>query len=122
MLNSNLAKHYKPTGHLTIGERLFAYRGRFKFTRYIPSKPAKCGIKLSTGKSSARREKNVGERVAKDLVAPCKGSGGNITMEKPEIIEFYSWSKAGVDTTDKMLGRYTTKRSTRTWPLRVFLQ
>jgi hypothetical protein len=40
--------------------------------------------------------------------------------KKPEIIEFYKWSKAGVDTMDKMLGRYTTKRSTRRWPLAFF--
>ncbi|CAH2107935.1 unnamed protein product [Euphydryas editha] len=136
-------------------------------------------------------KKNVGERVVKDLVAPYKGSGRNITMDnyftslplakfllswnliivgtlknnkayippamaasktreqlstvfgfhekvtmcsyvpkkrkvvimlssmhheakisdsakkKPEIIEFYNWSKAEVDTMDKMLGRYT---------------
>ncbi|XP_046406298.1 piggyBac transposable element-derived protein 3-like [Ischnura elegans] len=203
MLNSNLAKHYKPTDHLTIDEQLFPYRGRTKFTQYIPSKPAKYGIKvwwicdaensypftgqIYTGKSSAGREKNVAERVVKDLVAPYKGSGRNITMDnyftslplakfllswdltivgtlkknkpyippamaasktreelstvfgfhekvtmcsyvpkrnkavimlssmhqdakigdaakkKPEIIEFYNWSKAGVDTMDKML-------------------
>lgn len=40
--------------------------------------------------------------------------------KKPEIIEFYNWSKAGVDTMDKMLGRYTTKRSTQRWPLAFF--
>jgi hypothetical protein len=97
MLNSNLAKQYKPTEHLTIDEQLFAYRGRTKFTQYIPSKPAKYGIKvwwicdaensyplagqLYTGKSSAGRERDVGERVVKDLVAPYKGSGRNITMD-----------------------------------------
>ena len=37
------------------------------------------------------------------------GDGGK---KKPEIIEFYNWSKAGADTMDKMLSRYTTKRST----------
>jgi len=220
MLNSNLAKHYKPTEYLTIDEQLYPYRGRTRFTQYIPSKPAKYGIKvwwicdaensypltgqLYTGKSSEGREKNVGERVVKDLVAPYKGSGRNITMDnyfttlplaksllswnltivgtlkknkayippamaasktreelstvfgfhekitmcsyvpkikkvvimlssmhneakisdkakkKPEIIEFYNWSKAGVDTMDKMLGRYTTKRSTQRWPLSFF--
>ena len=33
--------------------------------------------------------------------------------KKPEIIEFYNWSKAGVDKMDKMLSRYTTKRLTQ---------
>lgn len=220
MLNSNLAKHYRPTEYLTIDEQLFPYRGRTRFTQYIPSKPAKYGIKvwwigdasnsypltgqIYTGKSGEGREKNVGERVVKDLVAPYKGSGRNITMDnyfttlplaksllswnltivgtlkknkayippamtaskareelstvfgfnekitmcsyvpkkakvvimlssmhkepkisdsakkKPEMIEFYNWSKAGVDTMDKMLGRYTTKRSTQRWPLAFF--
>ncbi|XP_076267092.1 piggyBac transposable element-derived protein 4 isoform X2 [Rhynchophorus ferrugineus] len=220
MLNSNLAKHYKPTEYLTIHEQLYPYRGRTRFTQYIPSKPAKYGIKvwwicdaensypltgqLYTGKSKDGREKNVGERVVKDLVAPYRGSGRNITMDnffttlplakfllswnltivgtlkknkayippamavsktreelstvfgfhekvtlcsyvpkknkvvimlssmhheakisdsakkKPEIIEFYNRSKAGVDTMDKLLGRYTTKRSTQRWPLAFF--
>ena len=41
---------------------------------------------------------------------------GDDAKKKPEIIEFYNWSKAGVDTMDKMLGRYTTQR----WPLAFF--
>ena len=45
MLNSNLAKHYKPTEHLTIDEQHYPYRGRYKFTKYIPSKPDRYGIK-----------------------------------------------------------------------------
>lgn len=40
--------------------------------------------------------------------------------KKSEIIEFYNWSKARVDTMDKMLDRYTTKRSTLRWPLSFF--
>ena len=68
-----------------------------EFIQYIPSKPAKYGIKvwwicdaensypltgqIYTGKSSASHEKNVGERVVKDLVPPYKGSSRNITMD-----------------------------------------
>ena len=97
MLNNNLPKHYNPIEHLTIDEQLYPYRGRTKFTQYIPSKPAKYGIKvwwicdaensypltgqIYTGKSSAGREKNVGERVVKDLAAQYQGSGRNITMD-----------------------------------------
>ena len=40
---------------------------------------------------------------------------GDGVKKKPEIIEFYNWSKAGVDTMDKLLSRYTTKRSTQRW-------
>lgn len=46
MLNSNLRKYYRPTENLTVDEQLFPYRGRTKFTQYIPSKPAKYGIKV----------------------------------------------------------------------------
>ena len=45
---------------------------------------------------------------------------GDDAKKKPEIIKFYYWSKAGVDTMDKTLGRYTIKRSTRRWPLASF--
>ena len=45
---------------------------------------------------------------------------GDDAKKKPEIIEFYNWSKAGVDKMDKMLGRYTTKRLTQRWPLAFF--
>jgi len=97
MLNKNLAKNYKPTTNLTVDKQLFPYRGRTKFTQYILSKSAKYGIKvwwifdaensyplygqLYTGKSAAGRESNVGERIVKDLTAPYKGSGRNITTD-----------------------------------------
>ncbi|CAL1687546.1 unnamed protein product [Lasius platythorax] len=95
VLNSNLRKHYRPTENLTVDEQLFPYRGRTRFTQYIPSKPAKYGIKvcwicdaenwypltgiLYTGKSATRCEKNQGERVVKELAIPFKNSGRNIT-------------------------------------------
>ena len=46
MFNSNLSKMYKPTENLTIDEQLYPYRGHTKFPQYIPSKPAKYGIKI----------------------------------------------------------------------------
>nr|XP_036220162.1 piggyBac transposable element-derived protein 4-like [Bactrocera oleae] len=46
MFNLNLAQMYKPTANLTIDEQLYPYRGRTGFTQYIPSKPAKYGIKI----------------------------------------------------------------------------
>lgn len=39
---------------------------------------------------------------------------------KPEIINFYNKTKAGVDTLDKMCMTYTTGRATRRWPLCLF--
>ena len=46
MLNANLAKAYKPSANLTVDEQLFPYRGRTRFTQYMPSKPVKYGIKI----------------------------------------------------------------------------
>lgn len=221
MLNANLSKIYKPTENLTIDEQLYPFRGHTKFTQYIPSKPAKYGIKIwwicdaenayplfgiiYTGKVGNVREKNQGERVVKELVAQFKNSGRNITMDnyfttlplakhllswkltitgtlrknkpyipkemaanksreeystlfgfherniaicsyvpkkkkavillstmhsdtsvsndekkKPDMITYYNKYKAGVDTMDQMVGRYTTHRRTQRWPLAMF--
>ena len=46
MFNSNLSNMYKPTENLTIDKQLYPDRGHTKFTQYIPSKPAKYGIKI----------------------------------------------------------------------------
>lgn len=174
----------------------------------MPSKPAKYGIKfwwacdsansypqnfqLYTGKIDGNRA----ERVVKDLIAPNKNTGRNITItlakemlswklsivgtmkknkrclpiefkssrsrpilstefgfgqdvvlcsyvpkkdkavvllstfhhdalvsgpkDKPEIIHYYNNTKGSVDTTDKMLTQYTTKRKIYRWPLAIF--
>ena len=37
---------YEPTENLTIGEQLYPYHGHTKITHYIPSTPAKYGIKI----------------------------------------------------------------------------
>lgn len=37
---------YEPYENITVDEQLFPYRGKTKFTQYIPSKPAKYGIKV----------------------------------------------------------------------------
>ncbi|KAL4123045.1 hypothetical protein QTP88_015277 [Uroleucon formosanum] len=98
MLNYNLQKNYKPTENITVDEQLFPYRGHTKFTQYIPSKPAKYGIKIFwacdaanayplqgkiyTGKpQDGERQVNVGERTVLDLVATYKGSGRNVTTD-----------------------------------------
>ena len=45
---------------------------------------------------------------------------GDGVKKKLENIELYNWSKGGVDTMDKMLSRYTTKRLTQRWTLAFF--
>ncbi|CAK9816544.1 PiggyBac transposable element-derived protein 4 [Anthophora quadrimaculata] len=92
-----MTKAYKPSENLTIDEQLFRYKGRTKFTQYMPSKPAKYGIKIwwisvsenyyplsgqiYTGKSTLGREINQGEQVVKNLAGAYKGSGRNITTD-----------------------------------------
>lgn len=219
MLNANLQYNYRPSVNVTVDEQLFPFRGRTKFTQYIPSKPAKYGIKLwwvcdaatyfpltgqiYTGKINNTRDVNQGERVVKELVEQYKNSGRNVTMDnffttisladtlqswrlsmvgtmkknktclppefkassrreelstefgfgenkmicsyvpkknravvllstthfdneisdikqKPKMILFYNETKGAVDTMDKMLGQYTTKRKTYRWPLSLF--
>ena len=80
---------------ITVDEQLFPYRGRTKFTQFIPSKPAKYGIKvwwacdaktkypihgiLYTGKAEgAVREVNQGENVLLKLATPFKNTGRTI--------------------------------------------
>lgn len=98
MLNQNLQSNYKPTENITVDEQLFPYRGHTKFTQYMPSKPAKYGIKvfwacdaanayplqgkIYTGKPlDGERQVNIGERTVLDLVAKYKGSGRNVTTD-----------------------------------------
>lgn len=81
MLNDNLLKFYVPSDFVTIDEQLYGFRGRTRFTQYMPRKPAKYGIKIwrtsdaltgyplfgiiYTGKPSSGGEVNQGERLQK---------------------------------------------------------
>ncbi|XP_062409077.1 piggyBac transposable element-derived protein 4-like [Sardina pilchardus] len=87
---------YNPGPNMTVDECLVAFRGRCPFRQYIPSKPAKYGIKIwaacdaessyawnmqvYTGKSQGGApEKNQGKRVVLDMA---KGlSGHNIACD-----------------------------------------
>lgn len=97
-LNQNLKKGFTPYGTLTVDEQLYGYRGRTKFTQYMPAKPEKYGIKIFwvcdaktsyplqghiyTGKQTdGQRQTNIGERTVLDLVAPYKNTGRTITMD-----------------------------------------
>jgi len=43
---SNACKNYSPCEYLTIDEMLVSFRGRCGFRMYVPSKPAKYGLKV----------------------------------------------------------------------------
>lgn len=91
-----LPKLYNPTHDVTVDEQLVAFRGRCPFRQYIPSKPAKYGIKFwvlcdsttsyvwniqpYTGKEvGAVPERNQGMRVVLDLTVGLKGH--NVTAD-----------------------------------------
>ncbi|XP_050340237.1 piggyBac transposable element-derived protein 4-like [Bactrocera neohumeralis] len=92
---ANLEKAYTPDCHVTVDEQLFPYRGRTRFTQYIPSKPAKYGMKvwwicdsvsnyplkgiIYTGKPpGGQRETNQGERVVMKLMQNYMDSGRTV--------------------------------------------
>lgn len=89
-------KLYYPGENVTVDEQLVAFRGRCPFKQYIPSKPAKYGVKIwtlcdskssyvlksqvYTGKEQGEKpEKNQGMRVVFDLTNELKGH--NITCD-----------------------------------------
>lgn len=47
MFNRNLLNGYKPNDCVTVDDQLFPYRGRTKFTQYIPSKPQSMASRYS---------------------------------------------------------------------------
>ena len=88
--NEILPKLYYPSENITVDEQLVGFRGRCPFKQYIPTKPAKYGIKIwtlcdsktsyalqtqvYTGKQPGERpEKNQGMRVVNDLTQEYKG-------------------------------------------------
>lgn len=98
ILNKNLQNNYVPHDCLTVDEQLFGYFGRTRFSQYIPSKPAKKGIKvffitdaktfyplqgiIYTGKPvGGERQKNIGENIVTKLAGPYRNTGRNITMD-----------------------------------------
>ena len=87
-----------------MDEQLFPFRGRTPFTQYLPSKPAKYGIKIFwvadaetfypwkgkiyAGKlAGAERQTNIGPNTVLDLVYDLKKSGRNITADNFFITE-----------------------------------
>lgn len=97
-LNENLAKNYEPYENFTVDEQLFPYRGKTKFTQYIPSKPAKYGIKvwwacdsktkfplqgkIYTGREeNAEREVNQGENILVQFANRFSHSGRTVISD-----------------------------------------
>ncbi|KAJ8403326.1 hypothetical protein AAFF_G00350980 [Aldrovandia affinis] len=90
---------YNPGPDVTVDERLLPYRGRCPFKQYIPSKPAKYGIKIwaacdasssyawnmqiYTGKPAGGvAEKGQGKRVVLEMTEGLRGHHGGDRAEK----------------------------------------
>lgn len=88
---------YNPSPFVCVDETLVGFRGRCSFRVYIPSKPARYGIKVWSlcdcgtnyvcnlqvylGKEGESAEQRQGERVVKDLTLRLYGSGRNVTTD-----------------------------------------
>ena len=88
---------YNPSENCTVDEQLVGFRGRCPFRMYIPSKPARYGIKIwwiadSTSHYAynaqiyVRRIGNLpevgqGQRVVEDLARPLMNTGRNVTTD-----------------------------------------
>lgn len=97
LIISNFQKYYSPSEYLTIDEQLLAFRGRCSFKQYIPTKPAKYGVKvfaLADSKTAYTinlepyvgkqpdgpfQRGNSAEETVLRLVEPVQGSNRNIT-------------------------------------------
>ena len=98
LFQAQLPKYYIPGTDLCVDEQLVAFRGRCSFKQYIPSKPAKYGLKrwwccdaqtsyplkgdIYLGRQPReQREIGQGARVLKELVGHWYRSGRNITAD-----------------------------------------
>ncbi|XP_068203998.1 piggyBac transposable element-derived protein 4-like [Palaemon carinicauda] len=97
----NCGKMYVPSETVTVDEQLLAFHGNCPFRMYIPSKPAKYGIKLFLicdskskymlraipylGKEDtqpqARGGINVGHKITKELTEPYHNRNRNVTTD-----------------------------------------
>lgn len=98
MFVATLRKYYIPGTDLTVDEQLVPFRGRCPFRQYIPSKPAKYGIKVwwccdsATSyllnakvylgrQPNAVRDHNQGARVVTAMVSPWYKTGRNVVED-----------------------------------------
>lgn len=93
----NSQKCYQHGPCVTVDEQLCPFRGRCSFIQYMPSKPAKYGLKhwllcdahtyycsnivLYTGKDSSRGDTSLGEHVVMTMCTHLYGSGRNVTCD-----------------------------------------
>ncbi|XP_035664217.1 piggyBac transposable element-derived protein 4-like [Branchiostoma floridae] len=98
MFIAQLPKYYIPGTDLCVDEQLVAFRGRCAFRQYIPSKPAKYGLKIWWNcdattcyplkgevylgrQPGEQREIGQGARVVKELTYLWRRTGRNVTAD-----------------------------------------
>ncbi|XP_033178873.1 piggyBac transposable element-derived protein 4-like [Bombus impatiens] len=102
---------YKPGAYITVDEQLFPSKTRCRFTRYMPNKPDKFGIKFwlacdvnskciingfpYLGKDE-KRENSIplGKFVVLKLMEPFTGCGRNVTTDNFFTSFFFTYHKA----------------------------
>lgn len=94
----NCRQKFIPSDCVTVDEQLVPFRGRTKFLQYMPSKPAKNGIKIFwvcdartpyaidgivyTGRQPGEEvQKNLGENTVRQLCSGFRHTGRNITTD-----------------------------------------
>lgn len=134
MMMANLEKAYTPHESVTVDEQLFPYRGRTRFTQYIPSKPAKYGLKVfwicdsksfyplkgmiySGRQAGSEREVNQGQRVVLELVRNFERSGRTVYADN-----FFSSMELAQTLMAKELAYVGTVRSNKTFVPSLFLK
>ena len=125
LFQAQFQKYYIPGTDLCVDEQLVAFRGKYPFRQYIPSKPEKYGIKIwwccdaetsyplkgkiYLGKQPDQpREVGQGARVVKELVAPWYRSGRNVTADN-----FFSSIPLAEDLLENGLTYVSTIRSNK---------
>ncbi|XP_067101197.1 piggyBac transposable element-derived protein 4-like [Osmerus mordax] len=95
---TNCRRRFIPSDCVTIDEQLVPFRGRCRFLQYMPSKPAKYGIKIFwmcdaripyaidgmvyTGRQPGEEvQRNLGENIVRQLCYGIRQTGRNITMD-----------------------------------------
>ena len=95
---NNIRTAFEPDSHVTIDETLYAFRGNCPFRQFMPSKPAKyglkyfcmcdvksaclCNVEIYLGKDQTeQRQKDVGMNVVLRLVKSIEGTGRGVTTD-----------------------------------------
>lgn len=87
---ANFQNNFIASEYLTVDEQLLAFRGHCSFKQYIPSKPAKYGLKMfALVDAKTAYTFNLKAYVVTQLEGPykCKNSGEDIVLRLVQLVE-----------------------------------